>query len=189
VAYRQRSHKPAAMRPSHAASQGPTVFLAPEGNYRLVEQFYLESAIPNPNIGTRVSLVTVKSRDDRATLEGESSGEQSAGSSLRTDGESAEVDLGGTTTTNVDSQATDTESQTHVSSEQSSTPSIVSIFSNSSKRKKPKSNVAKTNSSFVARTQPGEVQVSAMHQDTFIFFNIGKTFYWSGLNVQAKVMI
>ncbi|KAF9911202.1 hypothetical protein EC991_004426 [Linnemannia zychae] len=75
------------------------------------------------------------------------------------------------------------------SSSQSSTPAgssagFSSLFGG--KRKKPKNNIAKTNSTFVSKITTNEnlakILASRMNEDVYIFWNTGRTFTWSDLN-------
>lgn len=54
------------------------------------------------------------------------------------------------------------------------------------KRKKPKNNIAKTNSTFVSKITTNEnlakILANRMNEDVYIFWNTGRTFTWSDLN-------
>ncbi|KAF9383738.1 hypothetical protein BGX21_001508, partial [Mortierella sp. AD011] len=55
----------------------------------------------------------------------------------------------------------------------------------SGKRKKPKNNIAKTNSTFVAKITTNEnlskILANRVNEDVYVFWNIGRTFSWSDL--------
>lgn len=59
------------------------------------------------------------------------------------------------------------------------------------KRKKPKNNIAKTNSTFVSKIATNEnlakILANRMNEDVYIFWNTGRTFTWSDLNQKPNV--
>lgn len=59
------------------------------------------------------------------------------------------------------------------------------------KRKKPKNNIAKTNSTFVAKITTNEnlakILANRMNEDVYLFWNTGRTFTWSDLNQKPNV--
>ncbi|KAI1296068.1 hypothetical protein EDD11_007606 [Mortierella claussenii] len=61
----------------------------------------------------------------------------------------------------------------------------------SSKRKKPKSNITKTNSTFVAKITTNEhlsrILANRVKEDVYIFWNTGRTFTWSDLGQNSNV--
>ncbi|KAF9129017.1 hypothetical protein BGW39_004545 [Mortierella sp. 14UC] len=72
---------------------------------------------------------------------------------------------------------------------QTSTPAGSSVGFSSlfgGKRKKPKNNIAKTNSTFVSKIATNEnlakILANRMNEDVYIFWNTGRTFTWSNLN-------
>ncbi|KAF9585457.1 hypothetical protein BGW38_002320, partial [Lunasporangiospora selenospora] len=70
----------------------------------------------------------------------------------------------------------------------SNQPSTSAGFSSffSGKRKKPKNNIAKTNSTFVAKITTHEslakILANRVHEDVYFFWNTGRTFTWSEMN-------
>lgn len=59
------------------------------------------------------------------------------------------------------------------------------------KRKKPKNNIAKTNSTFVAKITTHEnlakILANRVHEDVYLFWNTGRTFTWSDLGQKPNV--
>ena len=59
------------------------------------------------------------------------------------------------------------------------------------KRKKPKNNIAKTNSTFVAKITTNEnlakILANRVHEDVYLFWNTGRTFTWSDLGQKPNV--
>ncbi|KAF9928290.1 hypothetical protein FBU30_002512 [Linnemannia zychae] len=73
-----------------------------------------------------------------------------------------------------------------VSGQSSAAGSSASFSSLFGKRKKPKNNIAKTNSTFVAKITTNEnlakILANRMNEDVYLFWNTGRTFTWSDLN-------
>lgn len=75
----------------------------------------------------------------------------------------------------------------------SSSTSSASGFSSffAGKRKKPKSNIGKTNSTFVAKITTNEnlakILASRVNEDVYLFWNTGRTFTWSDLGQKPNV--
>lgn len=75
------------------------------------------------------------------------------------------------------------------SSQSSSSASFSSFFGG--KRKKPKNNIAKTNSTFVAKITTHEnlskIIANRVNEDMYLFWNMGRTFTWSDVNQKSNV--
>ncbi|KAF9974129.1 hypothetical protein BGZ73_002599 [Actinomortierella ambigua] len=84
-------------------------------------------------------------------------------------------------------QASAEEAATSLAGQGSSSTSSTSGFSSffSGKRKKPKNNIAKTNSTFVAKITTHEnlakILANRVNEDVYLFWNTGRTFTWSDL--------
>lgn len=81
--------------------------------------------------------------------------------------------------------------QDEAQSNQPSTPSAGFSSFFSGKRKKPKNNIAKTNSTFMAKITTHEnlarILANRVGEDVYVFWNTGRTFTWSDLGQKPNV--
>jgi len=68
---------------------------------------------------------------------------------------------------------------------------FTSLFSAAKRKKQPKHSITKTNSSFVTKIITNEnfakILANRQNEDTYLFYNIGRTFCWTDLTNNSKV--
>ncbi|KAL1920333.1 uncharacterized protein VTP21DRAFT_1479 [Calcarisporiella thermophila] len=165
-------------------------FTSPEGDYTLKHDIF--HADIQTTHGTHLSLVNIKYKDTAPNDTRQSSGESLVSMSTEqvAAGESEGDDDQPHTSTATSAPKPIPESGGSSSGRNEDS----SFFSfGSGRRKKPKNNITKTNSSFVSRidTHPSLARIlaSKTNENTYLFYNLSKSFYWADLMTKPQETI
>ncbi|KAK9763956.1 hypothetical protein K7432_008944 [Basidiobolus ranarum] len=183
------------MSKSEDTSQQCTCFVAVEGQYVLKESIFYEQLQPCITYGTQISLVSVRFKESSNRIQN-ASGSIDSGSSERNgeifmnSSKSEEMDEMENIFTRRESIVSDTSQPPFAKGGVTPEEAGFSSLFGTVKRKKTKNNITKTTSSFVARIITNDniakILASRTNEDTYLFFNVGKTFLWCDLFGKPK---
>ncbi|ORX92690.1 WD40 repeat-like protein [Basidiobolus meristosporus CBS 931.73] len=181
--------KPEESAPEHAN------FVAAEGQYILREDIIYEQLQPCFTYGTQISLVSVRFKESSNKVSFAGSGSFENGFLEKNElfsgpSRSEEPDESESGLTRRDSIVSDTSQSPFGKAGTTPEEAGFSSLFGTVKRKKTKNNITKTTSSFVARIITNDniakILASRTSEDTYLFFNIGKTFLWCDLFGRPK---
>ncbi|KAG1466019.1 hypothetical protein G6F46_001109 [Rhizopus delemar] len=179
-------------------------FNTPEGAYTLVHSIFINSLQPLYTVGTSASLVSIKYKETTTNLqryEAQPGARNfrrmfSHNASSNTDSDE-EYNVFGTTPSSSSSSCNKNHSVIPTIPEDDfsvgSTPKLSFLTRNHSKHhhsRKPKTNITKTNSSFVQKIitndQLAKILMSRTSDDTNLFYNCGTSFIWMDASGNPK---
>lgn len=153
------------------------------------------STAPQPTVaGTKLSFVAIKYRSPPSHLYRNptvSASNENQESDSRTSADTDQISVGKTTSGSNTSRSGD--GVVPISAEKfgGGNASLSATGKDAAKRKKPKNNIAKNNSSFVSRIIPHDNIVKRLadrkSEDLFVFANINRAFNWLDMDSTNKV--
>ncbi|ORX91569.1 WD40 repeat-like protein [Basidiobolus meristosporus CBS 931.73] len=181
------------MSKTEDSAQQCLCFIAAEGQYSLKESIFFEQLQPCTTYGTQISLVSVRFKEssNRTQFGSIDSGvSEKIGDMFTNFSKSDEIEDIEPSLTRRESNVSDISQSPFAKGGVTPEEAGFSSLFGTVKRKKTKNNITKTTSSFVARIITNDniakILASRTNEDTYLFFNVGKTFLWCDLFGRPK---